>query len=99
MLKISKNEESSTENDKTNFERILLEQFWKVGSLNPEPRRAFTAIYRGVGNNNFDNINKALDNLLKQDILRKRTYCYELNFEKLKEIRCILGRDNYGEYR
>lgn len=95
----STNEESSTENDKTNFERILLEQFWKVGSLNPEPRRAFTAIYRGVGNNNFDNINKALDNLLKQDIIRKRTYCYELNFEKLKEIRCILGRDNYGEYR
>lgn len=91
----STKESTSEEKDEMNFEKILLEQFWKVGSLNPEPRRAFTAIYRGVGNNNIANINKALDNLLKKNILIKRTYCYELNFEKLKEIRSILGRDNY----
>ena len=100
ILKLFSTKVSTSEtNDETNFEKTLLEQFWKVGSLNPEPRRAFTAIYRGVGNNNIANINNALDNLLKQDILRKRTYCYELNFEKLKEIRSILGRDNYDEHR
>lgn len=76
------------------FEKILLEQFWKVGSLAPEQHRAFTAVYKGVGNKNVPNIDKAIKNLLKREIIIKRTFCYELNFtKKLKEIKEILDRD------
>lgn len=76
-----------------NFEKILLEQFWKVGSLAPEQHRAFTAVYKGVGNKNIPHIDEAIKTLLKRGIIRKRNFCYELDFTKMKEIKEILDRD------
>lgn len=86
-------EAKDEDNQEIDFKKILLEQFWKIGSLNPEPRRAFTAIYRGVGNSNISNIDVALKELLKEKILIKKNYCYELNYNKMKEIKNILGRE------
>lgn len=83
-------EEASTE---LNYEKVLLEQFWKIGKPKPEPRRAFTAVYKGVSKNNIPKMDEAIRSLLRKNILVKKNYCYELVFAKLKEIKEILGRD------
>lgn len=75
------------------FEKIILEQFWKVGSVSPEPRRAFTTIKKGIDPKKLPYIDDALESLIHRNIISKRSVCYELNFSKLSEIRKILGRD------
>ncbi len=78
--------------DEINYEKIILEQFWKKGSSAPETRRAFTAIRRGVPAKEWNNIDWALKNLIKREVLKKLSVCYELNYEKMQEICAILGR-------
>lgn len=73
------------------YEKIVLEQFWKVGS-NLEPRRAFRTIYKGIENNKLPAVDKALKRLIHRKVLLKKTFCYEVNFEMLDEIAKILGR-------
>lgn len=77
-----------------NYERVVLEQFWKKGSTAPERRRAFRTMYRGFDNSQDRMIDKAVKSLLDKHILIKRTYCYELDFSKLEEIMEILGRES-----
>ena len=76
-----------------NYERVVLEQFWKRGSDAPERRRAFRTMYRGFTNTQSRMVDDAIRSLLKKNILIKRNYCYELNFTKLEEIKQILGRE------
>ena len=76
-----------------NYEKIVLEQFWKVGRAEPELRRAFTTIKKGLDPAKLSNIYDALDELIHRDIIHKKSVCYELNKSKLSEIKKILGRD------
>ena len=75
------------------YERVVLEQFWKKGSDAPERRRAFRTMYRGFTNTQSRMVDDAIRSLLQKNILIKRNYCYELNFTKLEEIKQILGRE------
>ena len=75
------------------FERVVLEQFWKRGSDAPERRRAFRTMYRGFTNTQSRMVDNAIRSLLQKDLLVKKNYCYELNFTKLEEIKLILGRE------
>ena len=86
-------DDDNEENDIINYEKVLLEQFWKVGYSTPEPRRSFTAIYKGITNKNTSKIDEAIEELTKKGLIVKRNYCYELNFSKIKEIKEILGRN------
>lgn len=81
------------EAEEINYEKILLEQFWKPGSLSPERHRAFSTVYRGIPQKNAANIDKALKKLMRDGILTKLSACYELNHSKMSEIRRILGRE------
>lgn len=84
----------STVSDNTdNYEKIILEQFWKIGRDTPEKRRSFTAIKKGINPKNMAIADKALTSLLKKGILRKLSICYELDFSKAADIRNILGRE------
>lgn len=76
-----------------NYERVVLEQFWKKGSDAPERRRAFRTMYRGFTNTQSRLVDDAIHALLEKDILIKKTYCYELNFTELEKIKRILGRE------
>lgn len=76
-----------------NFEKLILEQFWKIGSESLEARRAFTTIKKGIDPKKFPYIDDALESLIDQNIISKRSVCYELNFSKLSEIKRILGKN------
>ena len=75
------------------YERVVLEQFWKRGSDAPERRRAFRTMYRGFTNTQSRMVDDAIHSLLQKNLLIKKNYCYELNFTKLEEIKQILGRE------
>ncbi len=75
------------------FEKIVLEQFWKPGYLSAEPRRTYTALFRGVSKAEYGDIKNAIDTLLKKNIIKELNVCYELNFAAIGEIKDILGRD------
>lgn len=74
------------------YEKMVLEQFWKPGYSTAEPRRTYTALFKGLGTKDQAHIESALKALLKRDILKELNVCYELNTSKMKEIREILGR-------
>ena len=77
-----------------NYERVVLEQFWRKGSESPDRRKAFRTMYRGFTNTQGRMVDEAIQLLLKKDILIKRNYFYEFNFAKLEEIKQILGRES-----
>lgn len=74
------------------YEKIVLEQFWKPGYNAAEPRRTYTALFKGIDPNENHNIEIALKSLLKRGILKELNVCYEINTSQMKEIKEILGR-------
>ena len=76
------------------YEKIVLEQFWKPGSEKADPRRAFVTIYRGVKANDRPFIDEAVKQLTERQILVPLKFSYELNFDKISEIKQICGRND-----
>jgi len=79
-------------NEENDYERIVLEQFWKPGYEKAEPYRKFQVLIRGVASNNAQKIEKAVESLVKKEILIKKMRVYELNFNKIDEIKAIIKR-------
>lgn len=75
-----------------NYERIVLEQFWKPGYEIAEPRRAYHSLLKGISSNNYQSLIDAVESLVKKNILVKKIRVYELNFEKIDVIRDIIER-------
>lgn len=75
-----------------NYERVVLEQFWKPGYEIAEPRRAFQTLVRGVAPDNRQPIVDAIEELVRKEILVKKLHVYEFNFEKMDLIREIVQR-------
>lgn len=75
------------------YEKIILEQFWKPGYNSAEPRRTYTALFKGIDSKDNHKIEIALKALLKKNLLRELNVCYEINTTKMKEIKEILGRE------
>lgn len=76
------------------FEKIVLEQFWKPGSEKADPRRAFVTIYRGVKANDRPYIDEAVKRLIERQILIPLKSSYEINFDKISEVKQICGRND-----
>lgn len=74
------------------YERIVLEQFWKPGYDTAEPHRAYTSLLRGVSSNNHQSLVDAIKSLVDKGILVQKQRVYELNFEKMDVIRSIVKR-------
>lgn len=79
-------------NNDINYERIVLEQFWKPGYDIAEPRRAYHSLLKGISANNRQSLVDAIESLVKKNILIKKIRVYELNFEKMDVIRAIVKR-------
>lgn len=75
-----------------NYEQTVLEQFWKPGYETAEPRRAYQTLLKGVGTSERPLVTKAIDSLVKKNILIKYLHSFVLNFEKMNEIRTIIHR-------
>lgn len=78
--------------DEQNYEKIVLEQFWMKGSNAADPRKTYRTLCKGVKQKDKAKILAAVDVLIHRNILTRRTYCLELNFSKMTEIKAILGR-------
>ena len=74
------------------YERTVLEQFWKPGYSSAELRRTYTALFKGINPKEQGCIQQAIRNLLKKGLIKELNICYELNTSKLGEIKHILGR-------
>lgn len=86
-------ENSSNVKEVQDFEKVILEQFWKKGSDSLEPRRGFLTMHKGISSKDINKADKALKSLIQKGILKKLNICYELEFSKMSEIMRILGRD------
>lgn len=75
-----------------NYERIVLEQFWKPGYDTAEPRRAYHSLLKGIFSGHRQFVVDAIESLIKKGILIKKLRVYELNFEKMDVIRAIIER-------
>lgn len=81
-----------TVKDSEYYEKLVLEQYWMIGSKNAARRRTYRTLFKGVKEQDKQEISSAIQRLITRDILRNLTYCIELNFSKLEEIKAILGR-------
>jgi hypothetical protein len=78
--------------NENNFEKFVLEQYWKVGYEIAEPRRTYRTLFRGTSSGDRACISDAIESLIAKGILIKHSTYIELNFTKMNEIRRILGR-------
>lgn len=79
-------------NNEQSYEKIVLEQFWMKGSTAAEPRKTYRTLCKGVRQQDKAKVLAAVDALIHRRILIRLTYCLELNFAKMTEIKDILGR-------
>lgn len=84
-------ESVADENDEY-YERLVLEQFWMKGSSAAEPRKTRRTLLKGIKQNDRLYVNAAIERLIDNGVIKPLTYCMELNFSKLTEIKRILGR-------
>lgn len=78
--------------DAIDFERKILEQFWKPGYDRAEPNRSYHTLLRGFSQTDRQKALGAIESLISKEILIERIRVIELNFEKMNEIREILQR-------
>lgn len=83
---------AKTNSNEQNYEKIVLEQFWMKGSNAADPRKTYRTLCKGVKQKDKAKILVAVDALIHRKILIRLTYCLELNFSKMTEIKAILGR-------
>lgn len=74
------------------YERTVLEQYWKPGYDMAEPRRAYQTLLRGVPQSDKMAVSEAIASLIKKGILIERARVIELNFEKMEDIKRIIHR-------
>lgn len=79
-------------NNVDEYERKVLEQFWKPGYSSAELRRTYTALFKGIDSKEQGYIQQAIRSLLKKGLIKELNICYELNTSELGEIKHILGR-------
>lgn len=74
------------------YEKLVLEQFWKPGYQSAELRRSYTALFKGINPKEHYQIQDAIKKLMKENIIRELNVCYELNTDNMGKIKSILGR-------
>lgn len=82
----------SVEEKIIDYERIILEQFWKPGYERAEPNRSYNALMKGASSENRQLFFDAIESLSQKNIIIKKSKVCELNFDKMDVIRKITGR-------
>ena len=72
--------------------RVVLEQFWKPGKKYFDPRCGINTVYRGIKPADLNEVDKALDILIADGIIKKLKYCYEINYSRIKDVKKMIGR-------
>lgn len=74
------------------YEKIVLEQYWKPGYDTAEIRRTYRTLFRGTQPPEQKYVAEAIDSLKQKGYLIEKSHCLELNFEFFNKIKEILGR-------
>lgn len=82
----------TVDEDKIDYRKKVLENFWAPGKEKAETRRSENAIFRGTRHQDRANIARAIEELVHNGIIMYGYSCYLLNYEKIIEIKEILGR-------
>lgn len=85
-------EEKYTEKNNEYYEKLVLEQYWMKGSNAAEPRKTRRTLLKGIKQNERMGVNLAIERLIGKKVLKPLTYCIEMNFSEMTEIKRILGR-------
>lgn len=85
-------EKNNQSDNSIDYERVILEQFWKPGYDMAEPNRSFQVLFKGVPNSDRTRLVDAIELLVRKGILIKRIRVYELNIEKIDTIKSIIAR-------
>lgn len=92
QIEDSTSEEASFDEKTNSFEKRLLEQYWPSGKPKAEIRKLPKTLFKGFNSNEFKEVEKAIKNLKKNNFIKWSNKSYELNMEKITEIREKLGR-------
>jgi len=85
--------QQTEEIETVNYQRMVLEQFWKPGYDLAEPRKAPRTLFKGISQSDKKYISEAIKELVNKGILVQGVYSsLELSFDKIGEIRKICGR-------
>lgn len=78
--------------DVVNYEKIVLEQYWKPGYDTAELRRTYRTLFKGTERSEQQKIADAINTLKQKRYIIEKSHCLEFNFEFISEIKNILGR-------
>ena len=80
------------EDENSKYKKIVLENFWNPGKPKADSRRSTSAIFRGTPSQNRHLMAVAIDTLMRDGYISFSNDYYQLNHDKMSEIRSILGR-------
>ena len=71
-------------------EKLVLEQFWKPGASGPEPRRTYSALFKGIPSDRLADAKDAIQSLKSKGIINEYKVGYGLNYSRINDIERIL---------
>jgi hypothetical protein len=74
------------------YKKKILEQYWKPGYERAELRKTYNTLFRGIPQQNKEEIVRSIDALIREKILIQRDHCIELNISEINKIKDILER-------
>lgn len=80
------------EEQKKDYCRIVLEQYWRPGRANADPRHTYRTLLKGLSTSEYNLVDEAISTLKKKDFLSVKGSYLALNYKKINEIKEVLGR-------
>ncbi len=88
------NVETEEKDSSINYEKVVLEQFWRPGAEWADNHRGYQTLFRGVSQGERQYMSDAIEELIRKRILIKGNHTIALNREMLDDILIILERKN-----
>lgn len=83
---------ANSETDTNTLRKTILEQFWRPGRANYEKRKHQKSLFICFEKSQYKEVGNIIEDMRREKILLQHEYGYELNNNKIQEIRNILGR-------
>lgn len=80
------------EHEEISYERIVLEQYWRPGRANADPKHTYRTLLKGLGTSEYSLVDEAIASLKRKGILFEKGAYLALDMKKINDIKTILGR-------
>lgn len=75
-----------------NYKKIVLEQYWRPGRANADPKHTYRTLLKGLTTSEYHFVDLAIKELKNEGILFTKGGYLVLNLKKISEIKELLGR-------